>query len=96
MRVFKIFYHAACNGIENFKDWRYNLVFAVQLQKQMEEDFAGVARPIFFCPRRYNMNMTRNSLLLEIGSDSNTLEEAFFTGRCIGKSLARLMENYVK
>jgi len=83
------------NGIENFADWKYNLVFAVQLQKQMEENFPGLTRPIFFCPRRYNMNLTHCSLLLEIGSDSNTLEEAFFTGRCIGKSLADLMKNYI-
>lgn len=84
------------NGIENFADWRYNLVFAVQLQKQMEETFPGLTRPIFFCPRRYNMNLTHTSLLLEIGSDSNTLEEAYFSGRCIGKSLAQLMNDYVQ
>ncbi|MCM1364213.1 MAG: stage II sporulation protein P [Faecalibacterium sp.] len=83
------------NGIENFADWRYNLVFATHLQKEMEETFPGLTRPIFFCPRRYNMNLTHTSLLLEIGSDSNTLEEAYFTGKCIGKSLAQLMAKYV-
>lgn len=84
------------NGIENFPDWRYNLIFAVHLQKQMETNFKGLTRPIFFCPRRYNMNMTRCSLLLEIGSDSNTLEEAYFSGRCIGKSLAELLSDYTE
>lgn len=82
------------NGIENFADWRKNLVFAVHLQKEMEESFPGLTRPIFFCPRRYNMNLTHTSLLIEVGSDSNTLEEAYFSGKCIGKSLAQLMEKY--
>ncbi|MCM1545041.1 MAG: stage II sporulation protein P [Ruminococcus sp.] len=84
------------NGIENFADWKYNLVFATHLQKQMEETFPGLTRPIFFCPRRYNMHLTHTSLLLEIGSDSNTLEEAYFSGKCIGKSLAQLMNDYVQ
>ena len=83
------------NGIEDFPDWRYNLIFALKLQKEMEESFPSLTRPIFFCPRRYNMNMTRCSLLIEVGSDSNTLEEACLSGRCIGKSLSNLLKDYV-
>ncbi len=84
------------NGIENFTDWKYNLIFALKLQKEMEEAFPSLTRPIFFCPRKYNMNITRCSLLLEVGSDSNTLEEAYFSGKCIGKSLSNLLEDYVQ
>ncbi|MGN1418926.1 MAG: stage II sporulation protein P [Acutalibacteraceae bacterium] len=84
------------NGIEDFADWRYNLVFAVQLQKAMEENFPSLTRPLFFCPRRYNMNLTRCSLLIEIGSDANTLEEAVLSGRCVGKSLAVMLEEYTQ
>lgn len=84
------------NGIENFADWKYNLIFAAQLQQSMEENFPGLTRPIFFCPRRYNMHMSHCSLLLEVGSDSNTLEEAYFSGKCIGKSLAKLLEKYTE
>lgn len=84
------------NGIEDFPDWKENLVFALQLQKSMEENFSSLTRPLFFCPRRYNMHLTHCSLLLEVGSDSNTLEEAVFSGSCIGKSLALLMEKYTE
>ncbi|MGN0467131.1 MAG: stage II sporulation protein P [Acutalibacteraceae bacterium] len=84
------------NGIEDFADWRYNLVFAVHLQKEMEENFPSLTRPLFFCPRRYNMNLTRCSLLIEIGSDANTLEEAVLSGRCVGKSLALMLEDYTQ
>lgn len=82
------------NGIENFEDWEQNLVFALQLQKKMEENYPGLARPIFFCPRDYNMNLTHCSLLIEVGSDSNTLEEAEYSGRLIGSALSKLLEDY--
>lgn len=84
------------NGIENFSDWQQNLVFALQLQKEMEESFPGLTRPLYFCPRDYNMNLTHCSLLLEVGSDSNTLEEAEYSGRLIGESLSRLLNNYTE
>lgn len=82
------------NGIEAFEDWEQNLVFALQLQKKMEENYPGLARPIFFCPRDYNMNLTHCSLLIEVGSDSNTLEEAEYSGRLIGSALSMLLEDY--
>lgn len=84
------------NGVTDFPDWEENLVFALQLQKHMEVLFPGLTRPLFFCPRRYNMHLTHCSLLLEVGSDGNTLEEAVRSGRCIGKALAQLMKKYEK
>ncbi|MBO5936482.1 MAG: stage II sporulation protein P [Clostridia bacterium] len=70
------------NPIENFPDWRYNLTFAVHLQNQLEKMYQGITRPLYFCPRKYNMNVSHCSLLVEVGSDANTLEEAVYTGRC--------------
>lgn len=84
------------NPVENFPDWRYNLVFAVNLQNKMETLFPGLTRPIFFSPRRYNMNLTRNSLLIEVGSDANTLQEAALSGKMIGKALSELLKDYTE
>jgi hypothetical protein len=42
------------------------------------------------------MNLTHNSLLVEVGSDANTLEEAVYSGKCLGVALARLMKEYEK
>ena len=82
------------NPIENFPDWRYNLTFAVHLQNQLEKMFQGITRPLYFCPRKYNMNLTHCSLLVEVGSDANTLEEAVYTGKCIGAALGEIMKDY--
>ena len=82
------------NPIENFPDWRYNLTFAVHLQNQLETMFKGITRPLYFCPRKYNMNLSHCSLLVEVGSDSNTLEEAVYTGKCLGVALGEIMKEY--
>lgn len=84
------------NGITGFDDWKQNLTFAVQLQDKLEENFEGITRPLYFSPRKYNMDMSHCSVLLEMGSDANTLEEAVYAGKCMGVALADLMKNYTK
>ncbi len=82
------------NGITNLPDWNYNLTFAVHLQDKLEELFEGITRPLYFCPRSYNMNLTHCSLLVEVGSDANTLEEAVYTGKCIGVAVGEILKEY--
>lgn len=81
--------------ITNFPDWEYNLRFAMQLQQKAEEKYAGLMRPILFSARRYNLFETHNSILLEMGSDGNTLEEACYSGKLIGTALAEVLDGYV-
>lgn len=80
--------------IEGFPNWKKNLVFAVELQNTLEELFEGITRPLYFSPRKYNMDLTHCSLLVEIGSDANTLDEAVYTGRCLGKAVSKILEKY--
>ncbi len=82
------------NGVENFPDWKENLVFAVHLQNTLEELFEGITRPLYFSPRKYNMDLTHCSLLVEVGSDANTLEEAVYTGKCLGKAVSEILKEY--
>lgn len=82
--------------VEDFPDWEYNLRFALQLQKKCETKFPGLMRPVLFSQRKYNMDMTRFSLLIEMGSEANTLEEACYSGRMLAAALASLMDDYLK
>jgi len=82
-------------NIKDFPNWEQNLAFATKLQAGAEAFAPGLMRPLFFCARRYNMNVTPFSLLLEMGADVNTLEEALYSGRLIGAALADLLEEYV-
>lgn len=81
--------------VENFPDWEHNLRFALHLQKECETLFEGLMRPVLFSQRKYNMDMTRFSLLIEMGSEANTLEEACYSGRMLAAALASLMDRYV-
>lgn len=76
------------DGTLNFPDWEQNLRLALRLQEKAAEEFPGLARPLNFCNSLYNMNMTKGSLLVEIGTEVNTLEEATYTGQLFGKVLA--------
>lgn len=78
--------------VTNFPDWEYNLTFALKLQSVIEEKYPGLMRPLFFCQRKYNMDLTHNNLLIEVGSCANTLEEAAYSGRLLGDSLVTLLD----
>lgn len=80
--------------VTDFPRWEENLTFALQLQKTAETDYPGLMRPILFSARKYNMDVTPCSVLLEMGSDSNTLEEAEYSGHLIGKALGELILKY--
>ncbi len=82
--------------VEDFPDWEHNLRFALQLQKKCETLFPGLMRPVLFSQRKYNMDMTHFSLLIEMGSEANTLEEACYSGRMLAAALASLMDEYIK
>ncbi|QAT51106.1 stage II sporulation protein P [Caproiciproducens sp. NJN-50] len=75
-------------GDLGFPDWEYNLRLALRLQKSMADLYPDLGRPLNFCARRYNENVTHGSLLVEIGTDANTLEEAVYGGELFGKALA--------
>lgn len=78
-------------GDLGFPDWEYNLRFALRLQKSMCDLYPDLARPLNFCARRYNENVTRGSLLIEIGTDANTLDEALYGGELFGKALSEAL-----
>ena len=78
-------------GVEEFPRWYENLAFSVNLQNTVEESYNGLMRPIFFCNRKYNMNVTPCSVLLEFGTDANTLEEAVYSASLIGESLGKML-----
>lgn len=83
------------NGKLEFPNWKKNLRMAVQLQKRLTDDWEGLMRPLYFAPFRYNMHMTPNSLLVEFGTDVNTLEEAKYSADMFGRSLREVLLGYV-
>lgn len=84
------------DGVTDFPDWQYNLRFALRLQKQCTDNYPELMRPLLFDNRRYNMYKSHCSLLIEIGSDSNTLDEAAYSGRLLGNTLSQMLKEYTQ
>ena len=68
-----------------------NLSFAVRLQQQLHTNYEGLVRPLCLANARYNQQLTNGSLLLELGSDANTLEEAVYAAQLVGKGLVQVL-----
>ena len=81
-------------NVTNFPNWEKNLSFAVQLQNKLKNDNPQLVRPLMFCSRKYNMHLTPCSLLIEIGTDANTLSEAVYSAELFAKSLSEFMKEY--
>lgn len=57
----------------NLKD---NLAFSFQLQKASNEYYPGLSRKIYLKAYRYNLHLRPASVLIELGAQNNTTEEA--------------------
>ncbi len=79
-----------------FPNWEKNLVLALKLQKYCETLFPGITRPLNFSKVKYNEHLTPGSLLIEVGSDVNTLQESVYTGSMLGESLSKLLTDLKK
>ncbi len=73
--------------------WRDNLTLACKIQNAAEIMYPGLMRPINLRRERFNMHVTRGSLLLEIGSNGNSLEEAKTAGGYIANAIAAALIN---
>ncbi len=79
------------DGTMDMPNYMFNFRFACRLQEQMESMYPGLTRPLLFDYRRYNQDLTTGSLLIEVGSHGNTLEQAMYAGSLLGDALAEVL-----
>ena len=72
-------------------NWQTNLSLALKLQVMGEKEAPGIFRKLSLCASRYNQHLTPYSMLLEVGTAGNTLEEALRSGEFFARLLARLL-----
>ncbi len=82
-------------SVVNFPNWKENFKLAIKLQQSMEVMYPSLARPILFTPRRYNLNLTQGSMLIECGTEANTLSEAKYSAELVAKALAMVLNSTV-
>ena len=78
---------------DRFPFWEENLIFAAKLQQKCDELYEDFTRPLYFGDFTYNMNVNNGSLLIEVGTDANTLEEAVLSGEMLANALSSVLQN---
>ena len=78
-------------NVKNFPNWQENLKLATKLQQTIEIAYPSLARSILLMPKNYNQSLTTGSLLVEIGTDGNTLDEAKYSAELLSNALISLL-----
>ncbi|MBR1779202.1 MAG: stage II sporulation protein P [Clostridia bacterium] len=93
-KVAQVMIIAGCDtdGSLQYPDWQCNLKLALKLHKKLETMYPGMTRSLLFKHARYNMHLTHGSMLIEVGSDANTLNEAVVSGALLGRALGDLLK----
>ena len=71
--------------------WRENLTFAARLQQALDGVSPDLMRPLQTVASRYNQHLSPGWVLVEVGSEGNTVEEAVYSGQILARTLATLL-----
>lgn len=90
-----LFVGTDASGLEH-PNWRQNLSLAVYIQNAVSSKYPSLMRPVQLVKYRYNQHLTPGSMIIEVGSNGNTLQEALAAirlfGHSAGPALAKLVE----
>ena len=81
-----------CGSDPGVGDWGENLRTAAAVTNLLESRYPTLTRPIYFSTGRYNMDLSGGTILLEFGSQANTLEEALTSARLAGQALGEWLQ----
>ena len=80
----------------NHPNWTENLSFAVQLQGALNQDYPTLARPITLRTSRFNQQLSLGSILVEVGTNGNTLQEAILGARLFARTAGEFLLEQMK
>lgn len=77
-------------------DWKQNYGFAQRLYARSEKMYPGLIKGVRTKAGTYNQEFHPRALLLEIGSDYNTLEEASYSVRLFNQVLVQVLKEDIQ
>ena len=84
------------NGLYH-PDWHENMRLALLIQQAMEQHYPSLARPLAVKSERYNQHLSPGAMIVEVGTNGNTLAEAIaaisYFGEAAGDVLKSLTVN---
>ncbi len=81
-----------CQGGLDHPNWQENLANALKLQSVLDGMYPGLCRKLDLRTERFNQHATPGSILIEVGSNGNTLQQALDTADLLSDSLIRMLD----
>lgn len=75
-------------GSLSHPNWEQNAALQVQLHHRLNTAYPSIMRPMSFRAGRYNQHLTAGSMLIEVGTCGNSLQEALTAARLFAETLA--------
>ena len=72
--------------------WEDNLAIGIQLQNNICNLYPTLTRPLQLRKERFNGHVNPGAVLIEIGSNGNTMEEALYCAELMGEAIAKTMK----
>ena len=79
-------------GGEDCPNWEDNLSLAQKLRNALNDSYKNLCRPTSLKASTYNQEFAKYSLLLEIGTSGNSLEESQISAELVAKAIAELLK----
>ena len=83
------------SGLEH-KNWEENMAFAYKLQQHINAIYPDLMRPINFRNQRFNQQLAPAAIIVEVGTNGNTLDEALLGAKYFAEGLADFIKNALK
>lgn len=75
-----------------FPTWRQNYSFAKELSAEIDKQYPGLCLGVRILEGRYNQFLHPGAVLLEVGSVSNSTEEAVLAARMLAGPVAEMVK----
>ncbi|MBQ4160120.1 MAG: stage II sporulation protein P [Clostridia bacterium] len=73
------------------ENWRENLKLGLRVQDKLTSLYPKLARPLNLRKERFNQHATPGSMIVEVGTDGNTLAEAITAGKYFATAFAEVL-----
>jgi stage II sporulation protein P len=74
-------------------DWRKNFTYALAVSRKMGVLYGELSRPVNLREDRFNTHFTDYTLLMEVGSEANTLEQAIYGAQLSARAMIALWQD---
>jgi len=79
-------------GFKDKPNWQENAKLAIKLTNKVNELYPGLAKPVYYKDGRYNQHISTKAILIEIGSNLTTMQEAVRATKYLAEAISQIIE----